>query len=356
MKKFLSLALILVLTLGCFSGCQLQDNRTVINVYNCGQSGAFNTHGRRAEMTEDQNVVSDQIHQHSGNAAQHGNSGFTGFAEGTGVSICQCEGGEAPDHNLQIAHAVFHGTCCGKGITFSCEIEPDQCGAQEQEACSSQKSDETADQNLEAEGVADSLMVLRTVELGGENTRAGTGAKDAEIENKDDSVDDRYTAHGNGAHLADHNVVQKIDKIGDAVLNDDGDGNPQDTAVKCPVTDISLQHDKPQDNIECKQIVTELLKQGPKSPEYGSMEGQKKQSGNGRTGKYVSDGYNCNLVVKKSVTICNFPIDERNNLVYNAYKKEHRNAMALEITVSKAKMAAANPVTYFEIILGGFEK
>ena len=37
MKKILSLALILVLTLGCFSGCQLQDNRTVINVYNWGQ-------------------------------------------------------------------------------------------------------------------------------------------------------------------------------------------------------------------------------------------------------------------------------------------------------------------------------
>ena len=39
MKKILSLCLILVLTLGCFSGCQFQlkDNRTVINVYNWGQ-------------------------------------------------------------------------------------------------------------------------------------------------------------------------------------------------------------------------------------------------------------------------------------------------------------------------------
>ena len=36
----------------------------------------------------------------------------------------------------------------------------------------------------------------------------------------------------------------------------------------------------------------------------------------------------CNLIVKKSVTICNFPIDESNNLVYNAYKKEHRNDVA----------------------------
>ena len=73
------------------------------------------------------------------------------------------------------------------------------------------------------------------------------------------------------------------------------------------------------------------------------------------TGNDVREGYNCNLVVKKSVTICNFPIDERNNLVYNAYKKEHRYVIALK-NVSKAMMATANPVTYFEIILGGFEK
>ena len=59
------------------------------------------------------------------------------------------------------------------------------------------------------------------------------------------------------------------------------------------------------------------------------MTAQKKQSGNRRMGNYISKGNNCNLVVKKSVTICNFPIDERNNLVYNAYKKEHRYAIAL---------------------------
>ena len=66
-----------------------------------------------------------------------------------------------------------------------------------------------------------------------------------------------------------------------------------------------------------------------KRQKHGSMTASKKQARNKRKGKYVGEGNNCNLVVKKSVTICNFPIDERNNLVYNAYKKEHRNAIAL---------------------------
>lgn len=88
----------------------------------------------------------------------------------------------------------------------------------------------------------------------------------------------------------------------------------------------------------------------------GTMTEVKKQLKNEKQGNYVNEGNFCNSIVKKSVTICNFPIDERNNLVYNAYKKEHRNAIAPERPLSKAKMAAANPVTYFEIILGGFEK
>ena len=54
------------------------------------------------------------------------------------------------------------------------------------------------------------------------------------------------------------------------------------------------------------------------------MIGKEKQWEIKKQVKYVNERNFCNLIVKKSVTICNFPIDERNNLVYNAYKKEHR--------------------------------
>ena len=76
------------------------------------------------------------------------------------------------------------------------------------------------------------------------------------------------------------------------------------------------------------------------------------QSLNRKQENYVSDRNFCNLIVKKSVTICNFPIDERNNLVYNAYKKEHRDSMAICKCLSKANVIGRT-VTYFEIILGG---
>ena len=37
MKKLLSVLLVLVMTVGCFSGCSMTDSRQVINVYNWGQ-------------------------------------------------------------------------------------------------------------------------------------------------------------------------------------------------------------------------------------------------------------------------------------------------------------------------------
>lgn len=68
------------------------------------------------------------------------------------------------------------------------------------------------------------------------------------------------------------------------------------------------------------------------------MKGDKMQSLNEKQGNYVIERKFCNLIVKKSVTICNFPIDERNNLVYNAYKKEHRGSMYIWECLSKANV------------------
>ena len=83
---------------------------------------------------------------------------------------------------------------------------------------------------------------MGAVELGGEDTRAGTGAENAKVEDKQQAVDDGNTAHGNGTHLAHHDVVQQGNKIGDAVLNDDGNGHRKTAAVKRPVADVTFEH------------------------------------------------------------------------------------------------------------------
>ena len=76
-------------------------------------------------------------------------------------------------------------------------------------------------QKLGAEGVAHALAVVLSVVLGGEDARAGKAAEDAEVEHKQQLVDDGHAGHGLRAHLTDHEVVQKADEIGDDILDED---------------------------------------------------------------------------------------------------------------------------------------
>ena len=67
----------------------------------------------------------------------------------------------------------------------------------------------------------------------------------SDVENENHTVDDGYAAHGDGSHLAHHDIVQQIDKIGDAVLDDDGNGDGQDVAVISQTIDSTITHNLP---------------------------------------------------------------------------------------------------------------
>ena len=80
------------------------------------------------------------------------------------------------------------------------------------------------------------------MELGSKNSGAGAGTENAQIKNKNQAVDNGHAAHGNGAHLTDHDVVKQGYEVGDAVLDDNGHGDPKDMAVKRPVADVTVSH------------------------------------------------------------------------------------------------------------------
>ena len=50
------------------------------------------THLGRAEVTEDQHIIQEQIHQHRDDAGDHGHHGLPGLPEGAGIGIAQGEG------------------------------------------------------------------------------------------------------------------------------------------------------------------------------------------------------------------------------------------------------------------------
>ena len=86
------------------------------------------------------------------------------------------------------------------------------------------------------------LMILRAKELRSEDTGTGHGTENTQIEDKHQLIDDGNATHLQRANLANHNVIQEGNKIGDAVLNDDGKCYRQNPAVEGFVADISLYH------------------------------------------------------------------------------------------------------------------
>ena len=135
--------------------------------------------------------------------------------------------------------------CSFRRIPLAGQVQSDEETVTQQEQADAQGRENTADQKFETEGVPDTLVIFGAVELSGENACTGTGTEDTKVKYKDQTVDDGDTTHGQCAHLAHHDVVQHGNKIGDAVLYDNGDGNPKNPAVKCFVADITIMHDKP---------------------------------------------------------------------------------------------------------------
>ena len=82
-------------------------------------------------------------------------------------------------------------------------------------------------------------MILGTKELSRKDACAGHGAEHAQIEHKQQLVDDGNTAHLQCSHLANHDIVQQRYKVCNAILDNDGQRDAQDTAVKRLVTNIS---------------------------------------------------------------------------------------------------------------------
>ena len=160
-------------------------------------------------MAEDQNVVQHQIHQGGDDARQHGDEGLPGLLQGSGIGAGDGKGQKADEHPFQVPLAVFQDGVGVGGGTLAGEEEPDQrrTGAGEQRHTAD--AQRGADQELEAEGAADAGVISRALELGGEDSRAGRGAENHQIEHKQQLIDDGNAAHGEGAHLTDHNVVQQ---------------------------------------------------------------------------------------------------------------------------------------------------
>ena len=229
---------------------------------------ALDAHGRRAEMTENQHIVQDQVRKDGCDTCNHRNSRPSGFTHGAGIGIAEGKRNKAPVGHGQIILAVLQHQRRIGGVTFTLQIQFDERFAENQEEADSKQRQNCASQHLEPEGIANTLLIVTSVELCRKNTRTGTGAKNAQAENKHQTVDDGNAAHLQAAHLSDHDVIQHGNEIGNAVLDNNRNCNLEKTAIKLLISHQITKHKKPRQIIVISPDIIAKKCGGNKSPPH----------------------------------------------------------------------------------------
>ena len=193
-------------------------------------------------MAEDQHIVEAQVDAYRRDPRDHGDKGLLGLPKGAGIGVAQGEGQKTEKHDKNVFPAIGKGLGGFLRASLSGQVQADQAIPGGEEQGDSKNRQGRANQHLEPEGVADARVIPGAVELGREDSRAGAGAEDAQVENEHELVYNGHAAHGKRADAAHHDVIQEGNKIGDAVLNDDGQDDVKDSPVKRPVPDVLMEH------------------------------------------------------------------------------------------------------------------
>ena len=192
---------------------------------------------REAERAEDQQVIEHEVHQDADDACEHGQLRLADLAQRARVDLRHRKGQQPGQHDHQVIHAVGQRAGGVGGVRPLRQIGRDQLLRHGEEDAAGRREHRQRNVPLHAEAVAHALVVLCPGELRGKDARARQSAKDAEIEDEQELIDNGDGRHLERADPADHHVVQKADDVGHRILDDDRHNNGDDLRVKCAVAD-----------------------------------------------------------------------------------------------------------------------
>ena len=147
-----------------------------------------------------------------------------------------------------------------------------------------------------------SLVRLLSIILRRKNPRPGKPAENAEIVYHQQLIDNGHSGHLLRAHLAHHDIVKKPHKIGDPILNHNGDRHRQNHFVKSSVPDKFLF----QFSLHMSSSLGRRPPEAPSAPKAPSATSLLYNPSSKKTGlEQNSDYYTpCRGKCKKKIHIC----------------------------------------------------
>lgn len=178
-----------------------------------GDGRTLHAQRRRAEQTENENGVENEIGGDGTRACHHGHDRVSRLAHIRGVGLRDGVRDQTQQHDPQIFLAESQRQYRVKLARRILHLqEPaDELVIKDGKDGNADRACQKIDEKLEAEGVALTVDVARAVELGGKNTRRRDRTEDEQVEDEDELVDDRHARHRLGRQPPDHDVVEQVD-------------------------------------------------------------------------------------------------------------------------------------------------
>ena len=115
------------------------------------------------------------------------------------------------------------GSICRIAVSVEEQFDQERSGDHKRDDAQCRK--DRIEDDLKAERVADALGIALAVILRSKDTHTGGRAEDEKIEHEDQLVGDSHAGDRVRSQITDHEIVQKVDEIRDAVLDHHRDGD-----------------------------------------------------------------------------------------------------------------------------------
>ena len=149
----------------------------------------------------------------------------------------QCEGRQAPEHDVQVGAAAAQGEVHVSAVALALQEGRDKGFAEDNVDQDGRRAAQDREVQLEAERVAHTVHIALAVELRAEDARSAEPAEDRQAVDHHDLVGDGGGGDGFRPEAADHDVVEQGDEIRDELLDDDRDQEHEYAPVKGFVAD-----------------------------------------------------------------------------------------------------------------------
>ena len=190
-----------------------------------GQGGSFHPHGGGTQVAEDKHPVEEGVAHHGHRQDVKTQLGIGHAAVGADVHLGQAVKKEGEGHHFSVLGGQSHH----RRLIAEQAHEPHR---EKVHDASKEKGEPAGDVHPDTDDPADGVVVPLAVKLADEDRRAALEAEDHELDDKDGNVGQGDGGHGGLSQQTHHKGVQQAQRVGDKILQNDGDGEGHHVLVE----------------------------------------------------------------------------------------------------------------------------